>query len=436
MDFSEIVALSQKILLMRSHFSLRSCFRLFGHYTLSGLQSTRYFSSPSSSVSWTIPSIPDYKTALRELYSLNLRNPVKLGLQNIQRVYELTGRPLQDIPIVHVAGTNGKGSVCLKIAATLREAGLKTGLFISPHISSYRERIQVNGTLIDEAFLIREVSSLLQLCHDNHIPITFFELTTALAFLYYKASECEVIVLEVGLGGRTDSTNVITPLVSVITSIQLDHCKILGDTLQLIAREKSGIMKPGVPVVIGPGCDVVKAELENEALKVSSPLFHIEDILAEKERKFDTSSSASFDIDNLNTDIAHAVIRLLQRSSNPSPLSSKLLALSDSQISESLAARPPCRFEIVQVQQVDVVLDIAHNVDAIECLVRKIQHRYGQRKIHIVVGMSADKDVENSLRQLVKLVPDASYITCIEVRVESVICCCFDGSCRDERLFL
>lgn len=149
-------------------------------------------------------------------------NPVKLGLENMAAIDKLIGSPLANKPIVHVAGTNGKGSVSYKIASALRAAGYKDGLFVSPHVSSFRERIQIGGNLISEEEVACELPKLYELCAVHGIPSTFFELTTALAFVHF--SKADIVVLEVGLGGRLDSTNIVTPSLSVITSIGYNCC--------------------------------------------------------------------------------------------------------------------------------------------------------------------------------------------------------------------
>ena len=175
-----------------------------------------------------------------------------MGLQNIERLHDALGRPLDAVPtVVHVAGTNGKGSVCIKVARALEATGLRTGLFVSPHISCFRERMQVNRLPISEAEVEKLVPLIFDCANAKDIPATFFEMTTALAFLHFQQAGAHAAVLETGLGGRLDSTNICKPAVSVITSISLDHTKILGEKGRTLL-EKAGIMKPGVPVVIGP----------------------------------------------------------------------------------------------------------------------------------------------------------------------------------------
>ena len=193
-----------------------------------------------------------YAALLHKLFQINLFVGSKLGLTNMQRMLEKLDHPEKKFKSVHVAGTNGKGSTTTKIAKGLEAAGLRVGLYTSPHISCFRERIQINGTLIPESYLEKTLPKLFDVCTQNSIAATFFELTTALAFCYFADERVDFASIETGLGGRSDATNVIIPEASVITSIALEHTDILGDTLEKITIEKAGIAKPGVPLVIGP----------------------------------------------------------------------------------------------------------------------------------------------------------------------------------------
>ena len=186
----------------------------------------------------------------------NLFHPVKLGLENIERLHKILGSPMDDpdITIIHIAGTNGKGSVALKIAKSLEQVkNNRVGLFISPHVSSFRERMQVNSCLISESEVEDRLPTIFSACEEHGIPATFFEVTAALAFFHFAESGCNVIVLETGLGGRLDATNIVkNPAISVITSIGLEHTRILGDTVEKIALEKGGIIKKNRQVLVGP----------------------------------------------------------------------------------------------------------------------------------------------------------------------------------------
>ncbi len=203
-----------------------------------------------------------YEETLKYLYSSHPAFHVvgagayKPGLQNMRRVADALGNPQNKYPTIHVAGTNGKGSVSSLIAAALQSAGMKTGLYTSPHLVDYRERIRINGEMIPEEEVCRIVERLKPISGD----LSFFEITTSIAFEWFAEQKVDIAVIEVGLGGRLDATNIITPLLSVITNIGYDHTAQLGNTLQEIAAEKAGIMKKGVPCVIG--------EVEKETLPV------------------------------------------------------------------------------------------------------------------------------------------------------------------------
>jgi dihydrofolate synthase/folylpolyglutamate synthase len=205
---------------------------------------------------------------LEALYGLERRRD-KLNLDGTLSLMRALGDPHQRFRSVHVAGTNGKGSVCALVERVLREAGHRTGLFTSPHLVDFRERIRVNGHWADEAWLERRLEHLAGLSEGR--DRTFFEVCTALAFDYFAEQKVEIAVVEVGLGGRLDCTNVLTPLVSVITTIGFDHTEILGDTLEKIAAEKAGIIKPGVPVVFGHGSPAAERVIDARAAEVGAP---------------------------------------------------------------------------------------------------------------------------------------------------------------------
>ncbi len=195
----------------------------------------------------------------------------KPGLDTIRSLCAALGNPHERLRCIHVAGTNGKGSTASTLAAIFTAAGLRTGLYTSPHLVDFRERIRVNGEMISEA----EVVSFVEHYRAMQLPLqpSFFELTTAMALHHFAAQECEVAVIEVGLGGRLDSTNIITPLLSVITNIALDHTGLLGSTPAAIAAEKAGIIKPGVPCVLGPGQSAEVTEVvRSKAAAEGAPL--------------------------------------------------------------------------------------------------------------------------------------------------------------------
>lgn len=266
----------------------------------------------------------EYEQLVRKLYMTNLFNPVKLGLDNMHRLHRALGKPMEkyDVSVVHVAGSNGKGSVALKIANTLRVADFKVGLFVSPHISSFRERIQIDGKPLSEAQVIKYLSEIYDICEKEGIPATFFEITTALAFRAFAAEGCEAVILETGLGGRLDATNVVkSPALSVVTSIALEHTRILGDTVEKIAFEKGGIIKKGRPVLVGRNVppDALDALWERADDVGASEFYRSEDVLGDVDDDpiviYDgpEGGEATFeDYDAENSRMASAAVILLQ----------------------------------------------------------------------------------------------------------------------------
>src|SRR5262245_17302401 len=214
-----------------------------------------------------------YAEAVQYLYSLRLFG-TKLGLENTFRLAELAGNPQNDLRFIHVAGTNGKGSTCSMLESVYRAAGFKTGLFTSPHLVSFCERIQVNRELIPENEVARLVSGLQPLLKTfpSGAHPTFFEVVTIMALKYFSEQKCDLVIWETGLGGRLDATNIVTPLASVITNIFFDHEKWLGHTLAEIAREKAGIIKRGLPVVTATDAAEALAVIEETAARLNAPL--------------------------------------------------------------------------------------------------------------------------------------------------------------------
>jgi dihydrofolate synthase/folylpolyglutamate synthase len=364
-----------------------------------------------------------------------------MGLDNIQRLHDLLGRPLDDpgLLVVHVAGTNGKGSVALKVAKTLELHGLRTGIFVSPHVSSFRERMQVNSTLIGEEHVVRLLPEVYRLCEEHGIPATFFEITTALAFMFFLEEKCQAVVLETGLGGRLDATNVVkSPALAVITSIGLEHTRILGDTIEMIAKEKAGIIKAGRPVLVGP--NVPHAVLRQCAIdKQASRYYTVDDVLpgtssasrpcaAAGRSQADEDDPEDYDVEN--TRIAIASLKLVQES-----FPDIVGDLSDETVKVGTSVRPPCRFEVLEVPSssgggavdeaesqiseapspLTVILDVAHNPPAMMYMVRKLRRTYPNRRIRVVVGMSSDKDMRLCGESLLEAVNgDPSRIHLVE----------------------
>lgn len=212
-----------------------------------------------------------YTEAIRWLYSTQAAG-IKLGLENVRRLLDALGNPHRQLACIHVAGTNGKGSVSAMLDSVGRAAGLRTGLYTSPHLVRFNERIQVSGQPITDDEVLAGLDVVREAIARSGCTPTFFEITTALGFLHFFTQRVDLAIMETGLGGRLDATNLITPLVSVITSIDLDHQKILGDSRAKIAREKAGIIKPGVPVVSIAQTADVREVIDEVAASLSSPV--------------------------------------------------------------------------------------------------------------------------------------------------------------------
>lgn len=288
---------------------------------------------------------------------------MKPSLETIQKLCNEYNDPQNAFKTVHVAGTNGKGSVCTKIAKALEIEGYKVGLYTSPHITSFQERIQINGKPIKE----EEIQELLSITKDKTSQATFFEVATLLGFLYFQKHKVDIAVIEAGLGGRFDATNVITPLISVITSIGYDHIEILGSSLEEIAYEKAGIIKKNTPLILGP--DAYYPCMEALAKQTNSPLY-------QNEKHF-----ADFDKENQET--ARLSLEVL-RSKIP---------ISSPSILQGLEAKPPCRFESYDHKKT-IILDVAHNSHGFAKLITSLESTYPECNYRFIVGFSKGKDLK------------------------------------------
>jgi len=360
----------------------------------------------------------EYEKNLRKLYHID---NVKRDLLNMEELNDALGKPLDDpnIIVIHVAGTNGKGSVALKVAKSLELGGHKVGLLISPHISSFRERISINGNLISESQVNKHLQKIFRLCNENSIPATFFEITTGLSFSYFVESGVDVVVLETGLGGRLDATNVVTkPKLCIITSIGLEHTAILGNTVELIAAEKAGIIKKSAPILVGPNVphEVIR-EIAKE--KEAEGYYTCEDILGIDHCKDNRDDNDAMilngvkyiDYDVENSRVAASALKLLQMKNSNSLLFKRI---SEDHIMRGTSQRPNCRFEEIVKQSVRVILDIAHNPPAMKTLIAKLQATYPDQEKRIVVGFSADKDLTQCSNALLSVVRNPSAIHLVE----------------------
>jgi dihydrofolate synthase/folylpolyglutamate synthase len=285
--------------------------------------------------------------------------------------------PHHSYPCIHVAGSNGKGSVSLKIAAALEKEGYKVGLYTSPHLIHFNERIRVNAGPIDEKSLNEGLKALFLAERAINLQATFFELATHLAFLHFRSQKVDVAVIETGLGGRLDATNIIDPILTVITSISLEHAYLLGNNLEAIALEKAGIIKQAVPCVIGPNAR--NLSIKGRADQLKAPLIPTE--------------CASPFFDDENCAIArNALMQLKDR-----------FHLQDESIEAGLKVRPRCRFE----QHGNVIFDVAHNPDAFAHLVQALERFFPQQKKRFLVGFCKDKDAAACLKHLL---PAATHL--------------------------
>ena len=350
-----------------------------------------------------------YQEAVEKIDSLLVFGS-KPGLERVGELIERIGSPDKKLRFVHVAGTNGKGSTCVLIANTLKCAGYKTGLFISPYVLEFRERFQINGEMIPEKKLCEIVEKLFPIVEEMKAEgkiITEFEFVFAIAMYWYAEENCDAVVLETGLGGRFDATNIInTPLVSVITSISLDHTAILGDTYEKIAFEKCGIIKPnGITVAYGEQKDSVINVIKNTVSERSNELY-----IADTEKvnciKSDLNGS-DFEFENMKLHISfigeHQIKNAVTALYALKALRERSLNISESAVKEGFeTAFFPARLEILKKEPI-VMLDGSHNPDGVKALASALKENMeGIGKIGIV-GMLADKDVKTALGEIVDL---------------------------------
>ncbi|NSL87464.1 bifunctional folylpolyglutamate synthase/dihydrofolate synthase [Chitinophaga solisilvae] len=343
----------------------------------------------------------------------------KTDLHNTIALLALLDNPHQRFKTIHVGGTNGKGSSSHMLAAALQQAGYKTGLYTSPHLLDFRERIRINGEVVPEDFVVAFTDKLRT--HIESIQPSFFELTVAMAFSYFAAEKVDIAVVEVGLGGRLDSTNVITPELSLITNISYDHKNMLGDTLQLIAGEKAGIIKPGVPVVIS------ESQPETDEVFISTAAAKQSDIhFADQEWMVSSSSIAGMHMDITLLDTRQQQMHALkldlsgqyQEKNVMGVLSAlKILQQQGWQISREHITQALShvrkltglrgRWEVIS-QHPLTVMDVGHNEAGIREVMQQLRH-VNYQHLHIVTGFVKDKEVENVLPLFPK---DATYYFC------------------------
>ncbi len=343
------------------------------------------------------------------LYSSIGRRAYKADLKNTIALCNFLGNPEKKIKTVHVAGTNGKGSTSHMLAAIFQQAGYKTGLYTSPHLKDFRERIKVNGEMISRDFVVDYLEKIKSF--SETIEPSFFELTFVMALEYFAHQKTGIAIIETGLGGRLDSTNVITPELSVITNIAYDHMDILGDSLDKIAFEKAGIIKPDIPVVIGETIPETKAVFQNKATETGSPIFFAEnkykiisavnkaETLEVVVKNFNKNRNEKYLLDlnglyqqkNLAT-----VLTSLDAIKNKFPTKDEDIFVALMNVKKYTGLNG--RWDVIHKEPL-IVLDVAHNEDGIKNLVNQIRHT-DHNHLHIVFGMVKDKEIEKVLSHL------------------------------------
>ena len=337
----------------------------------------------------------------------------KADLVNIQALCKQLGNPENKFKSIHVAGTNGKGSTSHMLAAVLQKAGYKTGLYTSPHLHDFRERIRINGHMIPEKNVVTFTEQIRDFIERNE-P-SFFEITVAMAFDWFASEEVDMAIIEVGLGGRLDSTNIILPEISVITNISYDHMDLLGNTLQKIAFEKAGIIKTGIPVVIGEEQAEIKDVFQQVAEENKSPIHfasrkrfpgewktedhllyvQLTEVHNNNKKNYHLDLTGLYQLKNIVT--VAEVISLLNQKGFNIPEAAMQQGLRQVKSLTGFHGR----WDILRENPL-VVTDVAHNEEGMKALAKQIEDT-SHEELHIVIGMVKDKAIENILRHLPKM---------------------------------
>lgn len=347
-----------------------------------------------------------YQTALEKIHSL-LTFGSRPGLDRMRELLRRMDNPQDKLRYIHVAGTNGKGSVCAVLSSVLTAAGYKTGLFVSPYITDFRERIQINNQMIEEKTLADAVATtfpLVEQLQSEGIVITEFEYVNALQFYIHARAHCDLVVLETGMGGLLDCTNVIQPpLAAVITTIGLDHTAVLGGTVAAIAEQKCGIIKNGSAAFTSRQCAEAMQVIETTAKRLNVPLIKSEALTAEVEEM--TVGGSRFSIGDLSCHLRLAGKHQIENALTALSVilwlrGKKLISVSDTAILTGLeSARNPARLELLR-QEPLVLLDGAHNPNGVAALKEAVQAFLPDKPVTCVMGMLADKDVDSALALL------------------------------------
>ena len=317
---------------------------------------------------------------------------MRLGLDQMNRLSAALGNPHRNLKCIHIAGTNGKGSTAHMLASVLQTAGYTVGLYTSPHLKDFRERIKINGQLIDKEIVVDFVKKNLELLESGNY--SFFEATVGMAFSYFSKARVDVAIIEVGLGGRLDATNIITPILSIITHISMDHQQFLGNTIESIAVEKAGIIKKNVPVILGQNKEPVVKVIHEIAETLSSPLF-----FSNPSETYTTDLLGDYQKENVAT--AYMALQVLTEFDvNEDHMQKGLQAVAKNTGLEG-------RWQILERSPM-VIADVAHNEAGISAVMNQLKSMAFDQ-LHIVFGMVDDKDFDQIQKQLLK---DAKYYFC------------------------
>jgi dihydrofolate synthase / folylpolyglutamate synthase len=329
---------------------------------------------------------------------------IKLGLDNIGRFLNRIDNPQNSYPSIHIAGTNGKGSTAVFIESILRQAGYKTGIFTSPHLADFRERIRVNGNQISKRYITRFIKKHKYLIARN--KITFFEVCTALAFCFFADQKVDIAIVETGLGGRLDATNTLLPILSIITDISYDHTNILGETLTAIAGEKAGIIKPQTPVLIGLMKPEPKNKIKSVAKQKNAPFLMLQPGNFARNGypfRYDYYGEV-FEIKSLKTSLlgAHQIKNSALAIRAVELIKENGFNINKRNIKNGLAeAIWRARFEILkQNGRPDLILDVGHNPAGVKAMVETFRELYPNQKADIVIGFVRNKNLKKSIQYL------------------------------------
>lgn len=370
------------------------------------------------------------KRILLDRLFAKLRLGIKPGLERTLQLSEFVGSPHKKIKSVHIAGTNGKGSVASVIASVLTESGSKTGLYTSPHLVDFNERIRINGKMISDEEIVNYAEELLEFAES--IDCTFFEITTVMAFKYFTDKQCDICVIETGIGGRFDSTNILEPLLSIITSIGIDHTEFLGDTKELIAFEKAGIIKASTPCIIGESAAELTKIFRQAAMEVSSELIFAGDRYNFENISYNSNFKTTAKAVSYNK--SFDIVSVLPGNHQLSNLKSSLTAIDllidlGYKIDETTIRKGvenvykntglTGRIQTIREKPL-LLLDVSHNPEAISELLKTIKlHSADKQKFTIIFGAMADKDIRSML-EIMKPITKRLFLPKVKIdRAES-----------------